>query len=110
MPIILYIKKNRKGKIIAKRKQNKIRSFVRFVGSLIAASFLVVMLSGCSDEKVNPLGTEKLNGEAPKEEAFAVQMDCSGLYNGVYLPEKKNQSFQTLMLSIFENPSLPISS
>lgn len=79
---------------MAKRKQTKIRSFFRFVGSLIAASFLTIMLSGCSDEKVNPLGTEKLNGEAPKEEAYAVQMDCSGLYNGVYLPQKKKDVSQ----------------
>ena len=80
--------------MIKNRKQNKVSRFVRFFSSAILAFFVVVLLSGCSDEKVNPLGTEKLNGDAPKEEAYAIQMDCSGIYNGTYLPQKKKDVSQ----------------
>ncbi len=88
---------------MAKRKQTKKISIVRCLSGLLLAFFTAVILSGCSDEKVNPLGTQKLNGEAPKEEAYAIQMDCSGLYNGVYLPQKKKDVSQLYPLRFTGN-------
>ena len=79
---------------MAKRKQTKKVSIYRLINGLFLAFITVILLSGCSDEKVNPLGTQKLNGDAPKEEAYAIQMDCSGIYNGVYLPQKKKDVSQ----------------
>ena len=79
---------------MAKRKQTKKRSIIRYLSGIFLAFFTAIVLSGCSDEKVNPLGTQKLNGEAPKEEAYAIQMDCSGIYNGTYLPQKKKDISQ----------------
>lgn len=70
-----------------KRKFNRV---IKLTGGLFLACFLSIMLSGCWDEHVNPLGSEKFNGEAPKEEAYAVQMDCKGIYNGEYLPKFRN--------------------
>lgn len=88
---------------MAKRKQSKSLSVYRFFSGLFLATFVAIMLSGCSDEKVNPLGTEKLNGDAPKEEAYAIQMDCSGLYNGTYLPQKKKDITQLYPLRFTGN-------
>ena len=88
---------------MVKRKQSKSLSVYRFFSSLFLATFVAIMLSGCSDEKVNPLGTEKLNGDAPKEEAYAIQMDCSGLYNGTYLPQKKKDITQLYPLRFTGN-------
>lgn len=88
---------------MAKRKQFKSVSICRFFSSLFLATFVAIMLSGCSDEKVNPLGTEKLNGDAPKEESYAIQMDCSGLYNGTYLPQNKKNVTQLYPLRFTGN-------
>ena len=88
---------------MAKRKQTKKISIYRLINGLFLAFITVILLSGCSDEKVNPLGTQKLNGEAPKEEAYAIQMDCSGIYNGVYLPQKKKDVSQLYPLRFTGN-------
>ncbi len=70
---------------------------------LLISLINIYIITGCSDEKVNPLGTEKLNGEAPKEEAYAIQMDCSGIYNGQYLPVKKKDVSQLYPLRFTGN-------
>ena len=77
---------------MAKKKQTGLKLVLRFISSVIFASFLMITLCGCSDEKVNPLGTIKTNGESLKEENYALQIDCSGRYNGVYLPATKVDS------------------
>lgn len=74
---------------MANKFLKNLKKFVRFITCLFYAIVITILLSGCSDEKVNPLGTEKTNGEALKEEAYAIQMDCSGIYNGDYLPKTK---------------------
>lgn len=88
MPIAL-LENIRKAIIMAKRKQTGIKRIVRLLTGAIVAFFVATFLSGCADEQFNPLGTQKVNGEAPKEESYCIQMDCCGYYNGEYLPVTK---------------------
>lgn len=59
----------------------------RLISGAFVAFFICVFLCGCADERLNPLGTEQMNGSAPKQEAYCIQMDCKGYYNGVWLPK-----------------------
>lgn len=77
---------------MANKNQKLLRRIVRVLTGAAMAFLTAVMLTGCADEANNPFGTESLNGNAPKEEAYCVQMDCSGIYNGTYLPVTKKIS------------------
>lgn len=75
---------------MVRKKRHFFAKAVRVFSGAVLAFISVITLSGCANEANNPFGTESLNGAPPKEEAFCVQMDCKGIFNGKYLPNSKD--------------------
>lgn len=73
-----------------KREAMKNKRQTASVLRLFKAIFFLVMtsiiLAGCASESGNPLAVENLNGDPPKQERLTMQLDASGVINGLLQP------------------------
>jgi hypothetical protein len=67
-------------------KANRLKSSISALCVFFLATILAVTLSGCGAEKHNPLGVEEVNGAPPKYDGVMLNLDASGVINGLYEP------------------------
>jgi hypothetical protein len=81
--------------------------------TIVGIWFLIILtmaLSGCAAERDNPLAVENLNGDPPKQESVAMEIDARGVLNGKLVPSGDTPSDLSNQVITYAGNWIPVKS